>query len=194
MMQLIILIKIKIKSLIIDHHQINKPFPKANSIINPKKDNGYVKYDYMCATSLTYFFLDLLVKKLINKENSINFKISNYLIYVLLATVCDVMPLRKLNRVIAINALKRIDINKHKILKKIYEITGKKNRVTVNDLGYLIGPILNAGGRLGKSDYATKLLSSNNETEINNIARTLIKLNEQRKNIEEKILEKYKFS
>ena len=49
-----------IKSIIIDHHEINKPFPKANSIINPKKDNGYIEYDYLCATSLAYFFLDLL--------------------------------------------------------------------------------------------------------------------------------------
>ena len=46
----------KIKSLIIDHHEINNPFPNANSIINPKKDNGYKEYDYLCATSLTYFF------------------------------------------------------------------------------------------------------------------------------------------
>ena len=84
----------KIKSLIIDHHEINKPFPKANSIINPKKDNGYIReYDYLCATTLVYFFLDLLSKKIKSK-----IKISDYLIYVLLATVCDVMPLRKLNR------------------------------------------------------------------------------------------------
>ena len=54
----------EIKSLIIDHHEINKPFPNANSIINPKKDNGYKEYDYLCATSLSYFFLDLLLKKL----------------------------------------------------------------------------------------------------------------------------------
>ena len=46
----------KIKSLIIDHHEINKPYPEANSIINPKKDNGYMEYDYLCATTLTYFF------------------------------------------------------------------------------------------------------------------------------------------
>ncbi len=46
----------KIKSLIIDHHEINKPFPNANSIINPKKDNGYIEYDYLCATTLSYFF------------------------------------------------------------------------------------------------------------------------------------------
>ena len=45
-----------IKSLIIDHHEINKPFPKANAIINPKKDTGYIHYDYLCATTLVYFF------------------------------------------------------------------------------------------------------------------------------------------
>ena len=98
----------KIKSLIIDHHEINKPFPKANSIINPKKDNGYIEYDYLCATTLTYFFLDLLSQKIKSK-----IKISAYLIYVLLATVCDVMPLRKLNRLIALVALKNFDINKN---------------------------------------------------------------------------------
>ena len=52
-----------IKSIIIDHHEINKPYPCANSIINPKKNNGYKQYDYLCATTLTYFFLDLLFKK-----------------------------------------------------------------------------------------------------------------------------------
>ena len=46
----------KIKSIIIDHHEINRPFPSANSIINPKKDNGYIEYEYLCATTLTYFF------------------------------------------------------------------------------------------------------------------------------------------
>ena len=54
----------KIKSLIIDHHEIHKPFPKANCIINPKKDTGYIEYDYLCATTLVYFFLDLLSKRL----------------------------------------------------------------------------------------------------------------------------------
>jgi len=46
----------EIKSLIIDHHEINKPFPNANLIINPKKDTGYIEYDYLCATTLVYFF------------------------------------------------------------------------------------------------------------------------------------------
>jgi single-stranded-DNA-specific exonuclease len=168
-----------IKSIIIDHHEINKPFPKANSIINPKKDNGYIKYEYLCATSLSYFFLDLLSLKIKSK-----IKISNFLIYVLLATVCDVMPLRKLNRLIALVALKHFDLNKNIAINEILDLTNKKKRLDINDLGYLIGPILNAGGRLGKSGFASELLSSDNLKIVNKKAIELIKLNNKRKEIE----------
>ena len=180
--------KNKIKSLIIDHHEINKPFPNANSIINPKKDNGYREYDYLCATTLTYFFLDLLIKEIKCKIN-----ITDYLIYVLLATVCDVMPLRKLNRLIALTALKNFDITKNMPLNTLFELNEKQNKITINDLGYLIGPILNAGGRLGKSRYATELLSSNNDQVIKDRSKHLIKLNNKRKEIETLILNEIDF-
>ncbi|MDA9200808.1 DHH family phosphoesterase, partial [Candidatus Pelagibacter ubique] len=178
----------EIRSLIIDHHEINKPFPNANSIINPKKDNGYKEYDYLCATTLTYFFLDLLIK---NIKSEIN--ISDYLIYVLLATVCDVMPLRKLNRLIALNTLKNFDITKNSPINTLFKLNEKKNRININDLGFLIGPILNAGGRLGKSQYATELLSSNNDLVVNDRSKSLIKLNDKRKKIENLILEDIDF-
>jgi single-stranded-DNA-specific exonuclease len=180
--------KNKIKSLIIDHHEINKPFPNANSIINPKKNNGYKEYDYLCATSLSYFFLDLLIK-----EIKSNINISDYLIYVLLATVCDVMPLRKLNRLIALNALKNFDITKNLPLNTLFELNEKKNKINISDLGYLIGPILNAGGRLGKSQYATELLSSNNNNFIKEKSTNLIRLNNKRKEIETLILNEIDF-
>ncbi|MDB9773370.1 single-stranded-DNA-specific exonuclease RecJ [Candidatus Pelagibacter sp.] len=178
----------EIKSLIIDHHEINKPYPKANSIINPKKDNGYKEYDYLCATTLSYFFLDLLIKEIKSEIN-----IADYLIYVLLATICDVMPLRKLNRLIALNALKNFDITKNLPLNTLFELNEKKNKITINDLGYLIGPILNAGGRLGKSQYATELLSSNNHQVIKDRCNHLIKLNNKRKEIENLILNEIDF-
>ena len=178
----------KIKSLIIDHHEINKPFPKADSIINPKKNNGYKEYDYLCATTLSYFFLDLVIKEIKSEIN-----IADYLIYVLLATVCDVMPIRKLNRLIALNALKNFDISKNEPLNTLFKINEKKNKITINDLGYLIGPILNAGGRLGKSQYATELLSSNNDQVIKDRSNHLIKLNNKRKEIESSILNEIDF-
>ena len=71
-----------IKSIIIDHHEINKPYPKANIIINPKKNNGYGEYDYFCATALTYFFLEILINDIKSE-----FNLKKFLIYVLLATV-----------------------------------------------------------------------------------------------------------
>ena len=178
----------KIKSLIIDHHEINKPFPKANAIINPKKDNGYIEYDYLCATTLVYFFLDLLTDRVNSK-----IKMADYLIYVLLATVCDVMPIRKLNRLIALTTLKNFDINKNIAFNELFSLNDKKNKLNINDLGYLIGPILNAGGRLGKSSYATELLSSDSLDFVNIKSNELIKLNNKRKKIETLILDEIDF-
>jgi len=178
----------KIKSLIIDHHEINNPLPEANAIINPKKDNGYIEYDYLCATTLVYFFLDLLSEKIKSK-----ILMSDYLIYVLLATVCDVMPIRKLNRLIAITTLKGFDINKNMAFNELFNLNNKKNKLNINDLGYLIGPILNAGGRLGKSNYATELLASDNIDIIKIRSNDLIKLNNKRKEIETLLLNEINF-
>ena len=172
--------KNKIKSVIIDHHEINRPFPKADIIINPKKNNGYSDYNYLCASTLVYFFLDLLNKKFKNKIN-----LKNYLIYILLATVCDVMPLRKLNRLISIKALKEFNLKTDNVFFEMYKLNNKNNKLNINDLGYFIGPILNSGGRLGKSHYATKLLSSNNKKTIQEITSKLFNLNEKRKKIED---------
>ena len=178
----------KIKSLVIDHHEIDKPYPRANAIINPKKDTGYIEYDYLCATTLVYFFLDALSQKIKSKIN-----ISDYLIYVLLATVCDVMPLRKLNRLIALEVLKDFDIKKNLAINELFELSEKKNKLNINDLGYLIGPILNAGGRLGKSNYASQLLSSDDLDIVNIKSIELIKLNNRRKEIETLILDEIDF-
>jgi len=175
--------KNNINSLIIDHHEISRPYPKANMIINPKKNNGYLKYDYLCATSLTYFFLEMLVKKIKCKIN-----LKEYLINVLLATICDVMPLRKLNRLIAIKVINEFKITQNEVFKELYRLNDKKNKITINDLGYLIGPILNAGGRLGKSNYATELLSTKDHRKINKRSSELIELNNKRKKIEAAIL------
>ena len=177
-----------IKSLIIDHHEINKPYPKSNVIINPKKDNGYIKYDYLCATTLVYFFLDLLSKKI-----KTEIKLSDYLIFVLLATVCDVMPIRKLNRSIALYVLKNFRITESLIFKTLYSLINKKNKLNINDIGFKIGPILNSGGRLGKSNYATELLTADSLKIINSRCSELIQLNNKRKIIEKLILDEINF-
>ena len=177
-----------IKSIVIDHHEINKPYPKSNIIVNPKKDNGYLEYDYLCATALTYFFLEMLIKKIKS-----NFKISDLLIYVLLATICDVMPLRKLNKIIASNVLKNFKINKYIALESLLKISGTSKSLETDDLGYLIGPIINAGGRLGYSKLGVELLTSNDPNIVKLKSQKLFDLNNKRKKIEKNILEEIDF-
>ena len=178
----------KIKSIIIDHHEVNIPYPKSNVLINPKKNNGYQEYDYFCSTTLTYFFLYILIKKIKS-----NYKLSDFLIYVLLATVCDVMPMRNVNKIIAKNVLKKFQIKDNLAFKSLFPISEKKNRINIIDLGYLIGPIINSGGRLGKSNYATELLTSDDTLIIEKKSNELIELNNKRKQIEEIILNDINF-
>jgi single-stranded-DNA-specific exonuclease len=120
-----------IKSIIIDHHEINRPYPKSDVIINPKKNTDYGQYSYLCATALTYLFIDTVVQKTKSK-----FKLADFLIYVLLATVCDAMPLRKLNKILASNVIRNFEIKNNLAFKTIFKQLGLKKKLTVNDLGF----------------------------------------------------------
>ena len=177
-----------VKSIIIDHHEINKPYPKSDAVINPKKKITNKEDKLLCATALTYFFLDNFIKKM----NS-DFKLSNYLIYVLLATVCDVMPMRKINKIIAHNTLKDFNLKNNTALSFIFDQHNIKREITVEDLGFLIGPIINAGGRLNCSKYGVELLSSDDHEIIKDRSLKLINLNNIRKKIEQNILDEIDF-
>jgi len=177
-----------IKSIIIDHHEINRPYPKSNVIINPKKEPSNKEKTLLCATALTYFFID----RLIIKTKSI-FKLSNFLIYVLLATVCDVMPLRKINKIIAKNTIDNFNLKNNKAFNFIFNHNNLKKGITVEDLGFLIGPIINAGGRLNYSNYGVELLSSDDNKIIKDRSIKLIDLNNKRKKIEQDILNEIDF-
>jgi single-stranded-DNA-specific exonuclease len=180
--------KNNIKSIIIDHHEINYPFPKSDVIINPKKEPSNKEKTLLCATALTYFFID----RLIFKTKSI-FKLSNFLIYVLLATVCDVMPLKKINKIIAKNTIDNFNLKNNKALSFIFDQYNIKKKINVEDLGFLIGPIINAGGRLNYSKYGVELLSSEDNEIIKDRSLKLINLNNKRKIIEQNILNEINF-
>jgi single-stranded-DNA-specific exonuclease len=180
--------KHNIKSIIIDHHEINKPYPKSNVIINPKKESVNKENYLLCATALTYFFIEIIIQK-----TKSDFKIYNFLIYVLLATVCDVMPLRKINRIIAQNTINNFNIKNYSALNYIFKEYNLKKKLTIDDLGFLIGPIINAGGRLNNSNYGVELLSTDNMATIKDRAKKLIDLNNKRKIIEHNILNEIDF-
>jgi len=178
-----------IESIIIDHHEIYKPYPKTENLINPKKECDYRNFNYLCSASLTYFFIDFFL----NKEKLKN-DFNQNLIYVLLATVCDVMPLRYLNRVIAKNILKNFDFNKIYFFKKLLEVLKINRPLNIEDLGFLIGPIINSSGRIGNPNKAVNLLITTENELVDKLINEFIVLNNKRKKIEENIIKNLNFS
>lgn len=184
-----ILNKNNINTLIIDHHEIYKPYPKSKILINPKKECDYNQYDYFSAATLTYFFIDSYIRKF---KLKINFK--RNLIYVLLSIITDVMPLRKTNRIIAINVLKNFNLKDNFIINKIFELKKLKKKFEIDDLGFLIGPILNSAGRLDNPNKVIELMITKNDKKKEKIIKELLLLNEKRKIIESNILTKFDYS
>ena len=178
-----------INSIIIDHHEIHKPYPKTKNLINPKKECDYENFNYLCSASITFFFIDYFL----NKEKLKN-DFNQNLIYVLLATVCDIMPLRYINRIIAKNILQNFDFNKNYFFNKLFEISKINRPLNIEDLGFLIGPMINSSGRIGNPNKAVNLLIATENKLVDKLISELIELNKKRKNIEENIIKSLDFS
>jgi len=173
----------KIQTLIIDHHNTKYPYPVVNVFINPKKNSEYKNYDYLCTTFLTYLFIDLYIKL----TNDV-FSIQNNLILVLLATVSDVMPIRGINKILSKKVLSEFDIDKNFVLKNISKKLNIKKKLELYELGYKIGPVVNAAGRLANANQIIELLTTKSSNQISEIVENICKLNDKRKSIENKIL------
>jgi single-stranded-DNA-specific exonuclease len=175
----------KIESLIIDHHNTNNPYPGADVFINPKKEVEYNNFSYLCTTFLTYLFVDLYIK--INEEKKIS--IENELIYVLLATVADVMPMRGINKILSKHILSKFDSNKNFIIKNILKYFNIKKKLELYDLGYKIAPLINAAGRLGNANQIVDMFTTESNNRVLKILKNICKLNDKRKLIERKIID-----
>jgi len=175
----------KIESLIIDHHNTNNPYPEADIFINPKKEVEYNNFSYLCTTFLTYLFVDLYIK--LNGEKKIS--LENELIYVLLATVADVMPIRGINKILSKQILLKFDSNENFIIKNILKYLNIKKKIELYELGYKIAPLINAAGRLNNANQIVELFTTRSKNRILEILENICKLNDKRKLIERNIID-----
>jgi len=113
----------------------------------------------------------------------------NLLDLVALGTVCDVMTLTGLNRAFVAAGLKILKQRKNPGLREICDLAGLDEEPNAYHLGFIIGPRINAGGRVGKSDLGATILSSDDEEQTKSIAAQLENFNKQRKEIEAQVLE-----
>ena len=185
--------KNNINVIIIDHHQSEITLPKAHSIVNPNRFDDRSELNYLCAAGVCFMFLVALNKKLRNEnwfeKNSTNEpNLLNYLDLVSLGTVCDVVPLVNLNRAFVNQGMKIMSQKKNIGLKTLMDLCEVPNDISPYHLGYILGPRINAGGRVGKSTHGANLLLSENSQEVYQIANDLNNYNKDRQLLEKDLL------
>ena len=185
----------RIDVIVIDHHQSEVKLPKAFSIINPNRLDDKSSLTYLCAAGVTFMFLISLSKelRLINwyiENQVIEPNLIEYLDLVSLGTVCDVVPLIGLNRAIVSQGLKILKNKKNLGLKTLLDICEVQSSPNIYHMGYVLGPRINAGGRVGKSSHGAKLLLNKNPREVFQLAKELDDYNKERQMLEKDILQK----
>ncbi len=183
--------------LVLDHHQSDLELPNAFSIVNPNRFDDKSNLNYLCAAGVCFMFLVALNKKLreidwFKKNNIDEPNLMNYLDLVSLGTVCDVVPLIGLNRAIVGQGLEVLKNKLNLGLKTLKNVCGIESNITTYHLGYVIGPRINAGGRVGKCSHGANLLLSKDLKETFKIATELESFNEERRLIESNMLKKIK--
>ena len=181
--------KANVDVIVLDHHQSDTKLPPACAIINPNRYDDNSGLNYLCAAGVCFVFLIALNKKLrdtnwFEKNKIAEPNILNFLDLVSLATVCDVVPLIGLNRAIVKQGLKIIKQRSNLGLKTLYDLCKIESQPTTFDLGFVLGPRINAGGRVGKSSHGSELLISDDPQKTYKIAIDLDKSNTERKSIE----------
>ena len=157
--------------------------PKADAIIDPKqRDCGY-PFLFMCAGGLSYKFARLLLQEFCIDDAGLEKQLVSF---AAIATVCDIVDLLGENRAIVRKGLPEIQKTENIGLRVLMEEAGLADKI-VSDyhIGFIIGPCINATGRLESGRQAVELFCSKNEKEAREKARNLVQLNEERKHLTE---------
>ena len=174
--------------IVVDHHLAEENLPDAFAIVNPNRQDETGEFKYLCATGMAFI---LLVEANTQLKNN-NVKTPNLLKFldlVALATIADVAPLVGLNRAFVKQGLIVMASRKNPGLNSLCDVCKLTSPPSAYDLGFLLGPRINAGGRIGSSKLGIELLVAQTDFEAEVIANKLNELNIERREIEKKVLE-----
>ncbi len=180
--------QIKLDVIVIDHHTSGDILPEAVAIVNPNRIDEISRYKYLAAVGVSFLFLTALLcdlKKLnFFKDKNLYPNLMQYLDLVALGTVCDVMKIIHLNRAFVTQGLKVLQQRKNLGIKTLCDGAALNEQLDCYHLGFVLGPRINAGGRVGKASLGASLLSTRCAIEANLLAKKLEKHNNERKIIE----------
>ena len=176
--------KVNLDLIVIDHHLPDKILPPAFAIINPKRFDTEKGFENLCAAGVVFIFLIGLNRELRNRGFFLNKRepdLMKFLDLVALGTVCDVVPLKGLNRAFVKQGLSIMQKRENLGLKALSDVSKLNSKPNTQALGFSLGPRINAGGRIGNSELGVNLLKESNENKAIDIAHKLDNLNKKRK-------------
>jgi single-stranded-DNA-specific exonuclease len=182
-----------VDTVVTDHHEAPPgPLPDATAIVNPKLSSSRYPMRELCGGAVAFKLAWGLCQEVLG-ERRVSEELKRFLeeatAYVAIATVCDVVPLLDENRVFARFGLKALESTRNPGLAALLEIAGLAGaRLTAGDVGFQIGPRLNASGRLGSAERAVELLLASDAASARRLALELDELNRKRKEIEAAVL------
>lgn len=182
---------IGLEVIVVDHHQAETRLPDAHAVINPKRHDESEDYTYLAAVGVTFLLVVAINRALrtagfydeVRREPDPRL----WLDLVALGTVCDVVPLIGLNRAFVAQGLKVMARRGNTGLAALSDVAGLDEAPGTYHAGFLLGPRVNAGGRVGKPDYGPTLLSTDDPAECRRLAGYLDGYNRERKEIEAEV-------
>ena len=179
--------------IVVDHHLADEELPEANAIVNPNRHDDLSGLGQLAAAGVT-FMLIAATNRALRGSGWYTGELGEpdllaWLDLVALATVCDVVPLVGLNRALVAKGLKVMRHRRNPGLRALADAAGFSGEPTPYHLGFVLGPRINAGGRIGDAGLGAKLLTTEDGMEAVQIAQALERLNGERKAAEAKMLE-----
>mgnify|MGYP000066165677 CR=1 FL=1 len=179
--------------IVVDHHQAPEVLPRALAIINPNRQDDLSRQGHLSAAGVLFLLLAATTRKLRLKgfyaAGAPEPDLLAWLDLVALSTVCDVVPIQGVNRAFVAQGLKVMRHRRNPGLRALADAARLNAPPSPHHLGFVLGPRINAGGRIGDAALGARLLSTADVTEAERIAATLDRLNRERQDMEAQMLQ-----
>ena len=179
--------------IVVDHHAAEAELPRATAVINPNRLDESGELGQLAAVGVS-FLLAVAVNRALRAldwyQDRPEPDLRQLLDLVALGTVCDVVPLRGVNRALVSQGLKVMGKRANPGLRALADAASLTEAPGAYHLGFILGPRINAGGRVGSSELGARLLSTDDEAEAKAISGRLEALNAERRDIEAAVLER----
>ena len=173
---------------VIDHHLMHGELPPCAALVNPNRDDDISGLGHLAAAGVTFMVLVALNREARRRGLESNVNLLDLLGLTALGTLCDVVSLTGLNRALVSQGLKVLSQGGNIGINALADVAGTAAPYTTYDCGFILGPRINAGGRIGKAEMGAEMLSTENAQLAYSHAAELDRVNTARKTLQDQMI------